>query len=201
MKYNKTKKAYQEILEVCNKYISEDCLKDDNFSDIRDTARMAENHLIVIDWYEKFGLELDQNIRIKNFGYYSFDSYRSFCYYGNAKLESERGYGRYISWEDNGKQPKNEWLFCIGFSTGAFIFGEDYPVNIFRKFWQELKSYKPDYIDSHNHCLYFSLKNAKKIFNEFRLILEKYNKENQEDRKKREIKKLEDQLNDLKSNI
>jgi hypothetical protein len=89
---------------------------------------------------------------------------------------------------------KNETLLCIKFPTGAYMFGEDYPVEFFQRFFLELKSYNPKYVDSTNKGLYFSLDNAGKIHNAYRDIIKKYREENLKDLKQRKIKKMKDDL-------
>jgi len=64
-------------------------------------------------------------------------------------------YGRHISWSDDGKQPEDELLLVISFPTGAYIFGDDYPTEFFKEFFQELKTYNPKYTDTTNKTLYF----------------------------------------------
>jgi hypothetical protein len=105
-------------------------------------------------------------------------------------------YRRTISWPVDGRQPEDELLFSISFSTGAYIFGDggtfckDYPTDFFKKFWLELKEYKPDYVDEANHGLYWKVENAKDIFNSFDDVLNKYYQLNEEDIKQRRIKKM-----------
>ena len=43
--------------------------------------------------------------------------------------------------------------------------------NYFQDFFEELRTYKPDYEDLHNHNLYWNVKNAKKIMSQFKEIL------------------------------
>lgn len=102
-----------------------------------------------------------------------------------------------ISWPDNGEQPNGEYLLKLYFPTGAYIFGDDYPKELFKQFFNELKSYSPDYLDSNNSSLYFKLENAKKIFDNFYAILQKYHKINKKDAKERQIAKLRAELESL----
>ena len=67
----------------------------------------------------------------------------------------------------------------------------------FQKFWLELKSYKPDYIDEANHCLYWKLDNAKDAFNNYEAVLKKYHDLNKEDIKQRRIAKMKADLEQL----
>ncbi|MEG7769297.1 hypothetical protein U2086_14745, partial [Listeria monocytogenes] len=88
-----------------------------------------------------------------------------------------------------------EILLYVGFSTGAYIFGGDYPTDLFQRFFNELKTYSPKYQDSSNKYLYYSLDNAGIFFNQFNDIFKKYNDINREEFKQRKIKKMEDELN------
>ena len=197
MNYNEIKKAYTDIKTVCEKYVTSDFMANSDFSDIKDMKEKAENHLTLIDWFEKYGLEIRHTTRINGYNYFKIDDYRAFSYYSNAKEEKIKGSGKYISCEDDNKQPNNEWLLSICFSTGAYIFGDDYPVSLFQEFWQELKSYEPKYCDTSSHNLYFSLENSEKIFSEFNGIYKKYQEKNREEFKIRKIAKLKKELEQL----
>lgn len=192
------KKAYTDILKVCEKYAGlDDGLY--SFSDIQDMCIKAENHLMVIEWSEKYDIDLKHDTNLDN-RYVRLNNDTNFTYFMDARKDKRERSGYFISWSDDGKQPKNEWLYCIGFSTGAYMFGDDYPQELFERFWNELKTYNPDYIDSHNQSMYFKLENASKIYKEYDGILKKYREINKEDVKKRKIKKMEEELEKLKAN-
>lgn len=195
MEKEQIKKAYQEILEVASKY--EKLGKIYEYNDIEKIIEKAKNHLLIIEWSEKYGLNLKHDIQIYGRDYFKINEDLHFSYFKDAQEEHKKGSGRFISWSDGGKQPKNEWLLDISFSTGAYIFGDDYPTKIFEEFWQELKTYNPKYCDSHNNNMYFSIESASKIFNEYDTILKKYREKNKEDFKLRKIEKLKDELEKL----
>ena len=176
------KKAYKEILDVINKH------RDIVVYDYEELDNISKKHLFGIELKEKYGI--DTNVRNVSLDYNRFGEYRAIGWWGKK-------YRRTISWSDDGKQPVDELLLSLGFSTGAYIFGDDYPQELFQKFWQELKSYNPKYIDTSNSSLYFSMKNASKIFNEFNTILDKYHEINKKDMKERKIKKLQGELEEL----
>lgn len=199
MKNDTIKKVYSDILTVCDKYVDEKDLSDYEFEDIRKMRDSAKNHLFIVDWNEKYGLEIKHDRTFVGYNWVKIDEHRCFSYFDDAKAEQKKGSGRYISWEDDGKQPNNEWLLCISFSTGAYIFGDDYPVDLFQEFFQELKSHKAKYCDSTNNDLYFSLEDAKDVYNNFQLILNKYREKNKEESKARKIKRMEEELLKLKS--
>ena len=192
------KQAYKDIYDVCEKYSDNDWYRGGDIKDMLDTAN---GHLILIEWEEKYGLKVSHEFNPKTWNYFKISDNQIISHYQNAMEEHKNGSGRYISWSDDGKQPMNEWLFELCFPTGPFIFGKDYDgqLNLFQKFFNELKTYNPDFSDSHNHSLYWKLENAKDIFNKFNKILNKYRKINQSELKQREIKKLEDELKKLKN--
>jgi hypothetical protein len=179
----KTKKAYDEILAVLNKY------RDIIVFDIRDLDSRSKQHLFGLELKEKYGLNIDPS-DVRSLDWYRKGEYLSIGWWGEK-------YSRTISWEDNGKQPKDELLLQISFSTGAYIFGDDYPTEFFKKFFLELKGYNPKYCDTVNKSLYFSMNNAAKVFNDFSDILKKYREQNSIDAKKRKIKKIKEELEKL----
>jgi hypothetical protein len=191
------KQAYKDIYDVCQKYSDNDWYRGD---DIRDMMSTAKGHLMLIEWEEKYGLKISHEYNPVKTNYLRISDNLMISYYKNALEEHEKGSGRYISWSDDGEQPMNEWLFELSFSTGAYIFGDDYDGqrNLFEKFFNELKTYNPDFSDAHNSSLYWKLENAKEIFNKFNEILNKYRKINTSEFEQRKIKKLEDELKKLK---
>lgn len=181
-----TRQAYSEILNALNKH-REICA-----FDVDGLGRRAKTHLFGLELKEKYGLNIDP-YRIDSLDWNRFGEYRSIGVFGEK-------HNRRISWSVDGRQPENELLFMIGFPTGPYIFGDgdiynkDYPQGFFQKFWLELKSFNPDYVDEANHALYWSVENAKEVFNSFEEILEKYNELNREDIKQRRIDKMKKEL-------
>lgn len=181
---NKEKKAYTEILDVLRKY------EDICIFDVKHLERKANIHLLGIDIIEKYGYNININ-SIDSLQYNTFGSYRKIIMYDGDREK--------IAWPDNGKQPDNERLLEISFPSGAYIFSDTYPEELFKEFIDEIKSYKPDYIDSHNHSYYFTLENGSKIFNNFEKILDTYRKKYIEGDKQRKIDKLKEELKQLES--
>jgi hypothetical protein len=182
----KTQKAYNEIIEVLNKH------RDLCVYDISDLESKAKKHIFGLRLVEEYGLKLDPR-NVQSLDYIRFGDYRAIGWWGEK-------YRREVSWSDDGKQPDDEFLFSISFSTGPYIFGYDYPKELFKEFWQELKNYNPKYCDTTNHCMYFSIESCSKVFNEFDNIIKKYYEKNKEDFKLRKIKKMEEDLLKLKTN-
>lgn len=185
MKYEETKNAYNEILKVVKKY------RDICLYDVSKMETQASIHLFAIELKEVHGFNVEPDT-INSLDWNRFGDYMTLGLWGEK-------YRRTISWEDNGKQPEDELLLQLSFSTGAYIFGEDYPTEFFKQFFLELKGYEPKYIDTVNKNLYFSMDNAGKVFNEFPGILKKYYEKNKEDARLRKIKKMEEELEKLKS--
>lgn len=178
-------KAYSEILKVLKKY------KDVCVFDVDDLERKAKYHLFGVKLKEEYGFDIDPK-NIHSLDWVNFGDHTSIGLYGEK-------YRRKISWSDNGEQPEDELLLKIGFSTGAFIFGDDYPTELFQKLFLELSGLNPKYTDIHNSSLYFSMDNAGIVFNDFKSIMAKYSEINKEDFKQRKIIKMEEELKKLKS--
>jgi hypothetical protein len=181
----KVKEAYDEILKALHKH-REICV-----FDVSELERKAKTHLFGLELKEVYGLNIDSK-QIKNMDWVRFGEYRAIGMWG----EKHR---RTIIWSVDGIQPEDEMLLQICFPTGAYIFGEDYAVNFFQKFWLELKSFTPDYIDEVNLGLYWKLENAKDVFNSFDLLLKKYYELNKEDAKQRRIEKMKKELEQLEN--
>jgi hypothetical protein len=183
-KLQQATKAYKEIFKALEKH------EDSVVFNIDNLKQRAELHLWGLTLKEVYELNIDLcDITSKewcrigehiNIGYFSCDN------------------GRKITWEDNGNQPLDEHLLIFSFPTGGFMFGDDSPHILFRQFFRELKTYNPKYCDTHNSTLYFSLDNAKDVYNDFKRILVKYRNKYKERSKFNQIKALENKLRELK---
>lgn len=177
------KKIYDEIFKLMDE-------NEDNIAfDVKRLKEKSKLHLYGLELKEKHGLDLDPK-SITSLNWNKLGHYITIGWYGDK-------YGRTISWSDNGEQPTDELLLDISFPTGGYIFGQDYPTEFFQKFFNELKTYKPKYSDTTNNTLYFSMDNASAIFNKFYSILNRYNDENKEDFKKRQIERKKEELQKL----
>ncbi len=186
------KEVFQKIIDICENNVD----TEGTLSEIRIKAK---NRVIRYEWEENYGIKLDDS-RFAEYDYLRINDYEFVGYYNDGYKNHKGGYGRSISWSEDGKQPVNEWLYQVGFSTGAYIFGEDYngQQQLFQDFFEELRTHKPDYEDLHNHNLYWKIENAKDVMSQFKTILNKYRDRNREELKVREINKLEAKLAKLK---
>lgn len=185
MKLEKAKAVHKEILSLIKRH------KDLVPLSPEDLEWKFELYLYGLNLRETYGINIDPT-RVSSLDWIQLSDYTYIGQYGGKD-------NRAIPWPDDGSQPDDETLFFINFPTGPYIFGEDYPVDLFQKFFLELKSFNPDYCDSTNKGLYWKLENARKISNEFDSILKKYYKINKEDAKKRRADKLREELAKLES--
>jgi hypothetical protein len=178
-----TSKAYSEIFEVLKKH--ENSIK----IDVSRLKERADLHLWGLELKEIYGLEIDtEDITSKD--WCRIDDFIYISYYA----ANVRG----ISWEDNGQQPVDEHLLVFTFSAGGYTLGDKFHPELFREFFDELKTYNPKYCDTNNSSLYFSLDNAKDVYNNFSVIYERYRQRYCESVKQSEIKELELKLKELK---
>ena len=188
------KEIFKKIIDICEKNIDEE-------GTLKDILIKGKNRVIRYEWEEKYGIKLDRYARLAEYDYHRIGEYQLISFFEDGYKCKKECYGRSISWPEDEKQPVNEWIYSVGFPTGAYIFGEDYEgqKQLFQDFFEELRTYKPDYEDLHNHDLYWKIENAKEIMSNFNDIFKKYYDLNKEELKQREINKLEAKLNALKS--
>jgi hypothetical protein len=186
-----TKKMYAEIMKMLNKY------KGTCVFDIQKLERESKLHIYGLELKEKYGLNIKPE-QVNSLDYNEFDERKAIGWFGEK-------YSRTISWSVDGRQPEDELLFILSLRTGAYMFGytenvsKDYPTEFFKKFWLELKTYNPDYIDEVNKKLYWKIENAKEMFNSFDDVLKKYYELNKGDIKQRRIEKMKKELEELEN--
>lgn len=182
--------------------IAEDNKAMDKEGTLSDVSIKMQNRLKRIEFEEKYGIVLDSDARLAEYDFVRIGEHQMISYFADAERHKENGGGRYISWSDDDKQPHNEWIYNVSFGTGAYIFGDDYEgqQSIFQAFFNELKSYNPDYSDTPNKGLYWKIENAKEIVNKFKEILNKYKELNRQELKNRKIAKLRNELESLEKN-
>ena len=176
-------KRYESLLSVLDEY--SDILERDSSLDVRhgvagriELLRVSEDFGIDFSWvshYEATNFKLNEYTRVMLW---------------NDRCK--------ISWSDDNIQPEvGEYLYIISFPTGAYIFGQHYPEQLFREFFNELVVYKPKYLDTPNKTLYFSSENAKYIHEAFPDILKKYGDRVSEDYKRIRKEELLKELDEL----
>ena len=151
--------AYKDLLKVVKKH-------SEAFD--RESVTLSPLHVKSIvealEVSERFGIPLQgiqsgTHLRVKNV----YDDWTGLSLFGEK-------HGRTIGCSDNGKQPKDEWLFKISFPCGAYTFGGDglwdksYPKKTFDAFFEELKSYGTAFSDTMNNALYFREDNSKAVY-------------------------------------
>jgi hypothetical protein len=185
---SKVAKIYENILEATKEYNKKEM---DNW-DINGIISKARLYLYGVKLINEYGFNINPS-KITSFNWNSLNDCISIGSFG----EKHR---RTISWLDEGEQPVDEVLLKIGFPTGPYIFGGDYPEDLFKRFFAELKGYGPKYSDSTNRALYFTPETAKDVFNNFNDILEKYIEINKQEFKQRKIDKMKAELEKLEEN-
>lgn len=156
-------KAYKELLKLSEKY--SEVFDEDS---IVPRTREISGIIRALEISERFGIPLkylsfSNYLQVKN----SYDEWTGIAFYSETADHP-------IGCSDTGEQPKNEWLYTIRFTCGAYIFGDSYPQETFNAFFNELKSFGPKYIDSANKSLYFTEDKAKAVYDNFWPIFKKY---------------------------
>lgn len=181
---SKAIEAYREILQAINN--NDDIASQDSGIDIRDRL---ESRIELEEISEEFGI----NITNKD-----AQPGRIELSYGISITMMGDDHKRTISWSDDGRQPKNERLLCVGFPTGGYIFGDEYPTKTFNAYFAELCEFGPKYKDSMNHYLYFDSSNSAIVYKAVKELYKKYQGLVKAELEEREIAALEVRLSKLK---
>ena len=199
MSNKEIKKAYETVCEVYEKYKDE---KGNAFDDLEVCYNSIKNHLLRIEWEEKYGIKLPSSAAPYTENSIKVNPYMHILFFVDG-IVYVKGYEKHRMNRKN-RQYKNGWLLKIRFYSGAYIFGRDYPEKLFHKLIKEIRSYKPDYDDPWSHSMYWKLENAKEIYDDFQSILDKYfdvYKKTAKERKiegiKKEMRRLERELKEL----
>lgn len=180
----KTIDAYKKILKVIKS-----CAKSAYLDSTVDISYRLEQLITREEIQESFGINLS-NCRDHSDTFFKIDYEQFIAKYGSK-------YNRTISWSDDGKQPKDEWLFVISYPTGAYIFGDDYQQETFKQYFEKLKGFEPKYVDTVNHNLYYTADKAKAVYEKVNEVLKKYRAIAEENRKESKIEALKKQLEAL----
>jgi len=184
---NKKKQAYKDILKAVGK--NEDHLSDGYY--VRDLKEKLEKRIKIQEICELFNIsDLAEDSRSP--------SYIQIEEHTRVIIHFKEGNGYKIAWSDDDRQPEEEYLYLISFSTGAYIFGNTYsdfyPQELFQEFFNELKSYEPKYIDTANKSLYFSPEKACIIHEKYKDIFKKYQNRVSDEYKRLKAQKLRNEL-------
>lgn len=178
-------KAHKELIELRKKY-QEEFDGSENVPSIHSLHRELER----LELEQTFGLPLFFAVAYHYGVPGSFDNWSRVLYFDDTGM-------RQISWSDDGKQPKNEWLYVMSFGSGPYIFGREYPEETFKSFFLELKEFGAKYCDTANHCLYFPPDKAKAVHEAFRGLFKKHQELVQVELKKKRKEQLLKELKEL----
>ena len=180
----KTIDAYKKIIKVIKS-----CAKEAQLDSTIDISYKLEQLITREEIQESFGINLT--------GCYDYSA--TYFKVGDNRYIAKYGkkYNRTISWSEDGKQPEDEWLLAITYPTGAYIFGEDYQTETFKQYFDELKEFEPKYVDTVNHCLYYTADKAKAVYDKIGEIYKKYRAGAEDNRKESKIQALRKQLEEL----
>ena len=158
-----------------------DFLRKDHIEDAIDKTKIAEEFGIPVKTLVGYGAWYDVQI---------YDGF-----YGSRYL----GIPNDISWEDEGKELEDgEWLYIVGFPTGAYSLHKDYPTKTFNKMFAELKAFGAKYCDTANKQLYFTKDVAKLVHESCADIYKKHADQVKYELEEKRTEALEAELKKLK---
>lgn len=179
------KAAYDEIMAVLAKYKQLPCV-DDAMYKIGYVAQACQD-------YEKWRIDKP---------YWN----SSLCQHGISiytcpVAEIDNQINKYRGYETlKFTEPKD--LLQIWFSTGPYIFGQDYPQELFNEFYCALKTECPPlYENEFSNILYYKPEDAAKAYETCMRLYYEYSKKYKEQFKERRVKALEEELAKLKGGV
>jgi hypothetical protein len=191
-------RAYTEILEVIRK--NDDILDPDydtrvpHPGDLLDVIKMLEVS-------KEFGVRVSEDSNNEWLTVLHPTRDYTYEYLHIGRFHGNRG----IPCSDDGRQPNNEWLLKIGFSTGPYVFGNYFknecPIETFDAFFEELRSYGPKYSDTSNASLYFSSDNARRVYEDFDEIFTRHRLDVVNEMKRQKKLHLEQELEKLNRDL
>lgn len=178
----KHKAAYDEIMVVLAKHSQLPCV-DDAMDKIRYVVQACKD-------YEKWRIDKpywDAPLCRHGISIYT-------CLVMEIRTQINK-YGR----RETLKFDKPKDLFQIWFSTGPYIFGQDYPKELFNEFYCALKTECPPlYKDELNAHIYYKPEDAAKAYETCMRLYNEYSQKYKEQAKERRVKALEEELAKLK---
>lgn len=181
---NTNDEIYKVLLNVLDNHKP---LLNESFYSSMQTKILDEMFLLEIE--NLFQISIPVRERQKK-DYFNFDDYRGIYLFGEKSRRS-------VSWSDDDRQPEDEWLYMIGFSTGAYSLNHEYPEKTFQEFFNELKRFNPKYIDTVNRNLYFHPENASFVHEVFPTLIKRYRDMAEEEIKQKKIEELQRELKEL----
>jgi hypothetical protein len=178
----KHKAAYDEMMSVLAKYKQLPCV-DDAIYKIRHAAKACQD-------YEKWRID-------KPYWDYSLDK-DGISIYTNPVVEIRNQINKHGNYETlKFTEPKD--LLQIWFSTGAYIFGRDYPQKLFDEFYCALKTECPPlYEGGLGAHIYYKPEDAAKAYETCMRLYDEYSQKYKEQAKERRVKALEEELAKLR---
>jgi hypothetical protein len=178
----KHKAAYDEMMAVLTKYKQLPCV-DNAMYKIRYVAQACQD-------YEKWRIDKpywDYSLCLNGISIYT-------CPVAEISNQiNKHGMHETLKFTE----PKD--LLQIWFSTGAYIFGQDYPKELFNEFYCALKTECPPlYEDGLNAHIYYKPKDAAKAYETCMRLYDEYSQKYKEQVKERRVKALEEELAKLK---
>lgn len=171
------KEAYEEMLSVLKKY---EKLPKVNYAvwEVKKCLQECQNYeqwrINKRDWDDSYAEDLPCN------------AYLQEC--------------KYISNQENGRLmlPSPTTYFVLYFSTGPYIFGDDYPVALFTEFYEELKqATNPKYADDLGRALYYTEETACNAYEVVQVLYKKYEAKAKHESKASRIQRLKEELAEL----
>jgi hypothetical protein len=182
------RKEVEKALELCKK--NKQLFDKIGISKFESIAEELEKTLFAIELEDKYGIIGVKKNMVHGYGDNIYVEINDYLYIASMGKK----YSRIVAWSVDGKQPENENLFVVDFPTGPYVLGDDYPIELFQKMWDEIKSYKHKYRDDHNKCIYFTLENAAPVANAFAGILQKYYEIYRSESNEKRVQFLKDEI-------
>lgn len=194
---NKFIKVYNKIIkELKDLCVERTTRSNDPEEYIKKIVEIAENQKKIHEFNDKYWLWIPYSSSF-SWNFCKISDQMRIVYFWDAAEDKKKWNWYYISRSDDWRQPKEEQLLDIHFSTWAYFLSWAYPQNTFQLMWEELKSFWPKYCDTANRWLYFTLDKCREVCKEFPNIVKKYRDIAQEEIKEKEKEELRKQLKKL----
>ena len=175
----KNKEAYKEMFSILKKY--------ENLPNVDTALCRIDECLQECKIYERWRI----NKPFWNYGYRY-----------EMPWEMDISKATYIP-NQNGERKclgKPTQFFTIRLTIGAYILGNDYPEQLFDKFFEELiEQTNPKYVDVPNNKLYYTEETASNAYEVVQVLYKKYKEKYASESKAREIEQLKERLAQLES--